>query len=227
MESRHKERMDQIEKSIKALEKADKSGLIGKIAGWVGSAAMVVAGAALIASGVGAVAGGLMLAGAAVMITSQISGETGGWMNEGLADMFEAMGVPKDQTELAASLLITGVVLGFSVGSGVAGAVAPATSTALTAVRVGQAANVASSAASVGEGSAGVATAEYSRQAAFAQANAAEQRAFIQELMLFLQGKNDQLSDLLNEHRQAVGVATETLESTHAAKTQVANNIGA
>lgn len=65
----YKDKIEKIKESFEAMEKAKKSGIIGKIFGWIGAIVTAIVGAILIATGVGAVAGGLMLAAAAVMIT--------------------------------------------------------------------------------------------------------------------------------------------------------------
>ena len=223
-EKRHEERMNQIQKAIDALEKADKSGLVGKVFGWLGAAAMVIAGAALIATGVGAAAGSLMLAGAAVMIASQISAETGDWMNEGLAEMFEAFGVPEEHSELAATIFVAVVVIALGVGSGVAGAVSPAASAATAAVKVAQAAQGVGGALAVGQGSAGAASATYTYEAAQANANSAEQQDFIQELILFMQDKNEKLRELIEDFKRGAQITSDSLASLHEAKSEIVMN---
>lgn len=223
-ERRHDERMEKIQEAIDALEEAEKAGVLGKIFGWISSIFMAIAGAALIATGVGTVAGSLLLAASAVVMASQISGETGDWMSEGLSEMFEAFGVPESQSELAATLFVTAVVLALSIGSGVAGAMGPAATAADAAVRVAQVASIAGGVAAVGQGSSGIASATYAQEAAEARADSAEQQAFIRELLLYMQDKNERLRELVEDFKRGVQISSDGLAALHQTKSEIVAN---
>ena len=214
----HEERIKKIEDALKAIEKAKESSGIGKAFGWIASAAMIVAGAALIATGVGAVAGTLMIAAGAVMLTSQISAETGDWMNEGLAEVFMAIdpSMSKEDAMMAAQITVLATVMVLSLASGGAAMMGPAATgtLAIMAAKVAAISGVVGGAATVGQGAAGIATTAYTKEAADARADAAEQQKFISELMMKLGDYQDKLEEIMQQYAQGIKIAMEKLTAS-------------
>ncbi|WDD96599.1 type III secretion system translocon subunit SctE [Thalassomonas actiniarum] len=224
----HDERIKKIEDALKAIEKAKESSGIGKVFGWIASAAMIVAGAALIATGVGAVAGTLMIAAGAVMLTSQISGETGDWMNEGLAEVFMAIDpdMSKEDAMMAAQITVLATVMVLSLASGGAAMMGPAATgtLAIMAAKVAAISGVVGGAATVGQGGAGLATTAYTKEAADARADAAEQQMFINELMMKLGDYQDKLEEIMQQYAQGIKIAMETLTASTELSSTIMNN---
>ena len=151
----HENRMQKIVDTIAKMKKAEKSGLLGKIFGWVAVAVMAVAVVALAASVIltgGATAPaliglGLMMAGLAIMLTMQVSNETGGWMNQVFGDSEKAQLAAGIFWAALVTILSVGGSLGVGAGAGAAGAAGSAASTAANAGST--TANTAATASSV------------------------------------------------------------------------------
>ena len=156
----HKDRMKQIEESIKKMEKAEKASRLSRIFGWIG-AVLAVAAAAVLTVVTGGLAAGFAIAGAVVAVTALTMNETGAMdtLVEKLADHLQsAYGMDKNKAMLAASLIINisimALQLGCSVGSMVSGFAAAgkaAADAAATGAKVaGEAAKIAGETAKVG-----------------------------------------------------------------------------
>lgn len=133
----HEERLQKLEESAKAMEKAEKGGVFGKVFSWVATGALAVAGAALVATGAGAVAGAILLAMAADMAYSQISGE-GSMMSKATAELakgLEKMGIPEPGSTITATVLVTAAVAVMTAGAGSSAAAAKGASTAANATK--------------------------------------------------------------------------------------------
>ncbi|WP_461537748.1 type III secretion system translocon subunit SctE [Spongorhabdus nitratireducens] len=253
----HEDRMQKILDTIAKMKKAEKSGLIGKIFGWIAVAVMAVAIVALAASTIltgGATAPalvglGLMMAGMAIMLTMQISSETGGWMNQIFGD--------SEKGQLAASIfwaaLVTILSVGGSMGVGAAGGAAGAAgSAASTAANAGSTtANTAATASSVaakaakmanivrkvavliqagsqvGQGSAGIATAKYTKDAEILRAEAKEIQAFILRNGQIMEETSEELKKLLEEMQEGIAAMTQIISASHDTKSQISRSMRA
>ena len=127
LDTEHKDRMKQIEETIKKMEKAEKASLISRIFGWIGAILAVVA-AAVITVASGGVAAGFAIAGAVLAVSSLILNETGAMdkIVTALAEhLQEKYGMSKNDAMLAASLIVNLSImvaqLGCAIGSLVAG----------------------------------------------------------------------------------------------------------
>ena len=253
----HKERLQKIVDTIAKMKKAEKSQLIGKIFGWIAVVAMAVATVALAVSTVltgGATAPalvgvGLMIGATAIMLTMQVSSETGGWMNKVFGD--------SEQGQLAASIfwsvLVTVMSVGGSLGvgaaGGAAGAAGGAASTAANASST--AANTAATASTVttkaikaanlirqvttlinaastaAQGGAGIVTAEHTKNAELLRADAKEIQAFILRNGQILEETAEELKKLLEEMQEGVQAMTQIISASHDTKTQISKSIRA
>ena len=127
LDTEQKDRMKQIDESIKKMEKAEKAAKLSRIFGWIG-AALAIAAAVALTIVTGGLAAGFAIAGAVLAVTSLVLNETGAMdkMIEGLADhLQEKYGWDRNKAMLAASLIINISImvlqLGCSIGSMVAG----------------------------------------------------------------------------------------------------------
>ncbi|WP_461833097.1 type III secretion system translocon subunit SctE [Desulfothermus sp.] len=111
MEQKNKERIDKIMKAAEKAEKADKAGKIGKIIGYIGLAlTAVVAVAACVATGGLAVGPVACLLFAATMTILDETGATGKVL-EGMAKVFEKMGMGKTAAMITAAIIFTFVMV--------------------------------------------------------------------------------------------------------------------
>ena len=127
LDTEQKDRMKQIDESIKKMEKAEKAAKLSRIFGWIG-AALAIAAAVALTIVTGGLAAGFAIAGAVLAVTSLVLNETGAMeaMTEKLADhLQEKYGWDRNKAMLAASLIINisimALQLGCSIGSMVAG----------------------------------------------------------------------------------------------------------
>jgi hypothetical protein len=124
--------MEKILESIEKSKEAKKSGGIGKILGYIGAGLMIVVAAVMVAGavftgGTSAIAGAaLIVTATSLMITMQVSQETGGWMTK----MFG------EDNQLAATIFLTGLIVVLSLGAAAASGVSAAGSVATAAGRV-------------------------------------------------------------------------------------------
>ncbi len=253
----HKERMQKIVDTIAKMKKAARSQLIGKIFGWIAVVAMAIATVALAVSTVltgGATAPalvgiGLMIGATAIMLTMQVSQETGGWMNQIFGD--------SDQGKLAASIfwavLVTVMSVGGSLGVGAAGGAAGAAgSTASTAANASStAANTAATASTLttkalkvtnlvrqvavlvnaasqaSQGASGIATASFTKDAEMLRADAKEIQAFILRNGQIMEETAEELKKLLEEMQEGVQGMMQIISASHDTKTQISKSIRA
>lgn len=222
----HAERLDKMQEALDSMKDAEKSGIFGKVFGWVATAALIIGGACMMATGVGAAAGAMMIAAGTVMLTSQISAETGNWMNEALAAPFMAMGMSEEDAMLAAQITVLVVVAALTVGAGFAASSGvAATQMAATAAKVGQMAQFSGGLASVGQGVSNGISASQTYDATMAQADAAELQTFIGEMMLLLQDNQDRLEEILAAYQQGISIAMQSLNSMHEVNTGISQSI--
>ena len=160
LDTEHKDRMKQIDESIKKMKDAEKASKLSRIFGWIGAALAVVA-AVVLTVVTGGVAAGFAIAGAVLAIGALTMNETG--LTEKLVEklqkhMQEKYGWSKEKAQLFASLVVNLSImvlqLGCSVGSMVGGAMAAAKAAAdvakVSADAANTAANVGNAAANVG-----------------------------------------------------------------------------
>ena len=224
----HEERIKKIEEALKAIEDAKNSSGIGKAFGWIATAALIIGGAALIATGVGAAAGALMMTAGVIMLTSQISGETGDWMNEGIAEVFMFIdpSMSKEDAMMAAQITVMATVMVLSIASGGFAMMGPAAvgTFATMAAQVAALTGIVGGAATVGQGAAGIATTAYTKEAADARADSAEQQKFINDLMMKLGDYQDKLEEIMQQYAQGIKIAMETLTASTELNTTIMSN---
>lgn len=208
----HQKRLKKIQEHYDKMKKAKKGGVFGKVFGWIATAVLAIAAVAMIATGVGVGAGIAMLAAATIMLMSQISAETGNWMAEGLADMFEAFGMDREDAMLAGQIFVAVVVTALTIGAGV-GASTPAwTSTAANiAAKIAQAAQIVGGAAMVGQGAAAITTSVYTKQAEDARADSKDMLAFMKKLQMMLEDEMERVKEILRKMEEGVDVVMSIL----------------
>ena len=118
----HKERLEKLEASKRAMEKSKKAGLAGKIFGWIATVAGAILGGLLMMTGIGAVAGGMLMASSGLSLVNQISTETGNWFSGGISHMFKGMGLRDEQAKLAANITIAAIIAALGITGGIMGA---------------------------------------------------------------------------------------------------------
>ncbi|WP_281646113.1 type III secretion system translocon subunit SctE [Parendozoicomonas sp. Alg238-R29] len=158
----HESRIGKLAEAMKKMKEAKKKVLIGKIFGGIATALAVIVAAATIATGVGAKAGVMLIMAATVMVAMTVSQNSGDWMTN--------MGglIKDDKAQLAMGIMWAVLAAALSLGAGMAGGTAKASSdVATTAVQQG--ANASSQAAQQG--------ANVGAQGAQQGANAASQSA--------------------------------------------------
>lgn len=223
------ERIEKIQDAIDSMSKASKGGVFGKIFGWVATAAMAVAGAALIATGAGAVAGGMLLAASAVMITQQTSAETGDWMNEGIGEVFKAMGMSDTAAAIMTQVTVAVVVIALSAGSGymASGAQAANSATQLQAAAkvVSTLTTRVSAGAEIAQGGSGIAVSVYSYNAQVSRADAAQLALDGEELMMMLEEVQEKIMEILEQYNLGVTIAIEVMNGVHETKMNTTQNV--
>ena len=121
LDAEQKDRMHQIDESIKKMEKAEKAAKVSRIFGWIGAVLAVVA-AAVLTVVTGGLAAGFAIAGAAIAVTSLTLSETGAMdkIIEKLADhLQEKYGMSRNDAMLAASLIVNLSIMALQVGCSV------------------------------------------------------------------------------------------------------------
>ncbi|ELT91541.1 hypothetical protein CAPTEDRAFT_188488, partial [Capitella teleta] len=151
-EQASEKRMNKILDSIEKAKEAKKAGMISRIFGHIAMVIMAFVMFVMFASGAGApLAMGLMAAALALTVLMTASSETGDWMNEGVAQMFEAFGLSEKDAMIGAMVFWSAVILVLSIGGAAAvGAGSSAASAANVAANgAGAAAGGAAGGASV------------------------------------------------------------------------------
>ena len=144
LDTEHKDRMKQIDETVKKMKDAEKASFFSRLFGWIGAVLAVVA-AAVLTVATGGMAAGFAIAGAAIAVTALTLSETGAMdkIVNALADhLQETYGMSKNDAMLAASLIVNlsimAAQLGCSIGgmvSGFSAAASAATQTAATATK--------------------------------------------------------------------------------------------
>ncbi|OZG72688.1 hypothetical protein BTA51_14255 [Hahella sp. CCB-MM4] len=237
---KHDEMLEQIEKSIKAGEKAKKGGLFGKIFGWIANIATAIAGAVMIATGVGAIAGAAMLA---LAVDSMVGAATGhslmGELTKGIAKGLQAAGVSEDIANIVAAVTTTVMAIAVTVGAGMASAakagggliskLASSTAQAQKFQAVGtQVKNVAlitSATSEVGSGAAKVTTGVYNKQAADARANQMDMKKELAKLQAAMEAEQDRLKEVIAQLNEGVSRILQIMGNDHNTRMQISRNM--
>ena len=135
LDAEHKDRMEQIDKSIKKMKDAEKASIWSRAFSWIGAIVAVVA-AAVLTVVTGGLAAGFAIAGAAIAVSSLLLNETGAMdkIVNALADhMKSAHGMSRSDAKLAASLICNLTLCVASLGCGIGSMVSGATSAAVAA----------------------------------------------------------------------------------------------
>ncbi len=100
------------------------------------------------------------------MLTQQISSETGNWMNDAVAEVFQAFGMDEKSAQIAANVAIMVAGIALSLGAGATTAAAAATTTAMKVAKiVSQGAKIAAGVSAIGQGTAQAVATETKYQA--------------------------------------------------------------
>lgn len=225
----HKERLEKIQDSLEKLRKAKKSGIFGKIFGWIASIAMAIIGALLVASGIGAVAGGLLLASSALMLTNQISMETGNWMMKAIAQVFMKFGLGESAANFAGQMTLLIGIAAMSLGSGTAIMMSGAASTVNLANSLGKVFTVShltASAASIGKGAADITTSVVAKIGKDQHANSVELAAMVKNIMFGVESNYEFIQKLVAALNDGADTAAQILENTDKSKKAILQNQG-
>ena len=253
LDTEQKDRMKQIDESIKKMEKAEKAAKLSRIFGWIG-AALAIAAAAVLTVVTGGLAAGFAIAGAALAVTSLVLNETGAMdkMTEKLADhLQEKYGWDRNKAMLAASLIINISImvlqLGCSVGGMVAGIAAAGKAAAdagATGAKVaGEAAKISAATlqtarqvqtgitvANTGVGvvslGTGALTTYRSFKADSAKADTTELEKFMTMLQQRLDESQEELQKILEQIQSGIGELAQMIGSATDTSAEIAQNIG-
>jgi hypothetical protein len=253
LDTEQKDRMKQIDESIKKMEEAEKAARIGRIFGWIG-AFLAIAAAAVLTVVTGGLAAGFAIAGAALAVTSLVLNETGAMdkMIEGLADhLQEKYGWDRNKAMLAASLIINismmVLQLGCSIGgmvAGIAGASKAAADAAATGAKVSADAakmsattmqtmrqvQTAITVANTGVGfvslGVGALTTYRSYKSDSAKADTTELEKFMTMLQQRLDESQEELQKILEQIQSGIGELAQMIGSATDTSSEIAQNIG-
>lgn len=231
----HKDRMDQLQKAIDAMKKADKGGLFGKVFGWIAaSVSLIAAAAATVATG-GAAAP--LLAAAALNMTMMILEETGameditaafGKVIQGMAAMF-GKELSDEEAQMIAGITITAAVLviniAAAVASGGAGSANLANQTKQIADMIRIGAEVAAGVAMIGQGISQGVQAGYTNEAMNAQADAADFQKDMAKLQALLTEEMDRLKEIMSQIQDSKQAVMKMLGDKAATNTKISRSM--
>ena len=253
LDTEQKDRMKQIDESIKKMEKAEKAAKLSRIFGWIG-AVLAVAAAAVLTVVTGGLAAGFAIAGAVMAVTALTLTETGAMdtIIEKFADhLQEKYGWDRNKAMLAASLIVNISIMvlqfGCSIGSMVSGIAAAgkaaADAAATGAKAVGEAAKISGAAmqtaktvqngitvANTGVSflsltSSGITT-YMTYKAEGAKADTTELEKFITMLQQRLEESQEELQKILEQIQSGIGEIAQMISSATDTSTEIAQNIG-
>ena len=219
--------MEKILESIEKSKEAKKSGGIGKILGYIGAGLMVVVAAVMVAGavftgGTSAIAGAaLIVAATSLMITMQVSQETGGWMTK----MFG------EDNQLAATIFLTAVILVLSLGAGFASGVSAA-GTAVDATakfviiadKITKGATIAASATQMASATSNGIAAHQRYEATNLSADAKEERAKWLRVQLFIDENMKLLIKMISDINIPIQDIVDAYKTTADSKSKVLRN---
>ena len=253
LDGEHKDRMAQIDDSIKKMKEAESASKWSRFFGWVGAILSVVAAVAVtIVSG--GTAAAFAIAGAVLAVTALTMNETGAMdkLTEKLAKhMQESYGWSKSKAQLFASLVcnlsiavlslgcsVGGMVAGFAAAAAAASNAAAAVNTANTVTKVaGMSVETAKTVqnvitianTSVGAASllAGGLNTYYTKRSEDSKADTTELQKFITQLQQRLDECEEELEQLLEQLESNIGTVAQMISSSTDTSDEIARNLGA
>ena len=247
LDAEHKDRMEQIDKSIKKMKDAEKASIWSRAFSWIGAIVAVVA-AAVLTVVTGGLAAGFAIAGAAIAVSSLLLNETGAMdkIVNALADhMKSAHGMSRSDAKLAASLICNLTLCVASLGCGIGSMVSGAASAAATAAEVAATAqkaaliseqtaktvHTAMTVASTGVGAASLATGGvstyFTKRSEDAKADTKELEKFITQLQQRLNETEEELQQLLQQIEAGVSTIAQMIGSATDTSDEISRNLGA
>jgi len=236
----HKERMKDIDESIKKMKDAEKAAKVSRIFGWIG-AVLAVAAAVALTLVTGGVAAGFAIAGAVIAVSSLVLNETGAMdkITEAIVDkLMEANpNMSRSDAMLKASLIVNLTIMGLSIGCSVGGMVSGIASAAngvlklsKTAIDVAKtvqnAVTITSTGVAVGALAAGGANTYFTHRSENAKADVTELEKFITMLQQRLDESQEELQILLQQIESGIGKIAELIASATDTSEEIAQKLG-
>ena len=236
----HKERMKDIDESIKKMKDAEKAAKVSRIFGWIG-AVLAVAAAIALTIVTGGVAAGFAIAGAAIAVTSLVLNETGAMdkIVEKVVDklMESNPDMSRSEAQMKASLIVNLTIMGLSLACSVGGMVAgiaAAGSAAANATKTGidiaktvqNAISITNTGVAVGALAAGGANTYFTHRSENAKADVTELEKFITMLQQRLDESQEELQILLQQIESGIGKIAELIASSTDTSDEIARNLG-
>ena len=239
LESEHKDRMEELEKSFKKMDDARKSRLASKVFGWLGAILAVVT-AVVVTVVTGGTAAAFAIAGAAIAVSALIMNETGAMeaITKKLAEhLQDKYGLSKSQAQLMASLIINISImvaqLGCAVGSAASAAASAAkvaadaaTTVSTTATKVQNVVTIANTVVSAGSLASGGANSYFTYRSDDAKADLSELQKFIAVLQQRLDESEEELQLIVEQIQAAIGKIADLISSATDESAEIANKIG-
>ena len=233
LETEHKDRMKELEKSFKKMDDAEKARMASRVFGWLGAVLAVVA-AVVVTVVTGGAAAAFAIAGAALAVTALV-------MND--EHLQEKYGMSKSQAQLAASLIINISImvaqLGCAIGSAASAAAsaakaaadaaaagATAASASTTATTVQSVVTIANTAVSAGGLASGGVNSFFTYRSDDAKADVMELQKFITMLQQRLDESEEELQLIVEQIQGAIGKIADLISSATDQSAEIANNIG-
>ncbi|MCX4024666.1 type III secretion system translocon subunit SctE [Endozoicomonas sp. SM1973] len=234
------ERMEKLKESMDQQKEAKKGGFFGKLFGWIATAVTAIVGAVLIATGVGAAAGVALIACAVITGLNQISEETGGWLQAGVAKMFQAFGMSEEKAKEAAGWTLMAV----SVAAGIAAAVVSggasvaasfgrlaakiATDVVAKLVKaIPQITRVVEASLQVATGATQIYSGVKQKFANDSKAEAMDLKAFLLKLQQIMDDESDRIKDILDRILNLASVVNEILSGQQTSNAKLNQRISA
>ena len=246
----HKERMNEIDDSIKKMKDAEKARTVSRIFGWIG-AVLAVAAAIALTIVTGGVAAGFAIAGAAIAVSSLILNETGAMdkITEAIVDklMESDPNMSRSDAQMKASLIVNLSIMALSLAcsiggmaAGISAAGSAAANTAKTAVDAAHTAKtsvevaktiqngiaIANTGMAVASLGAGAANTYFTHRSENAKADVTELEKFITMLQQRLDESQEELQILLQQIESGIGKIAELIASATDTSDEIARNLG-
>ena len=239
LETEHKDRMKELEKSFKKMDDAEKARMASRVFGWLGAIMAVVA-AVVVTVVTGGLAAGFAIAGAALAVTALVMNETGAMeslTNKLSEHLQEKYGMSKSQAQLAASLIINISImvaqLGCAIGSAASAAASAAkaaadaaTTVSTTATKIQSVVTIANTAVSAGGLASGGVNSFFTYRSDDAKADVMELQKFITMLQQRLDESEEELQLIVEQIQSAIGKIADLISSATDQSAEIANNIG-
>ena len=225
------------QEAIKAMEDAGLGGIFAKVFGWIAVALTVVA---AVATG-----GALAIAAAAIAVTMATLTETGGMdkLTEAIAKSLQDSGMSEADSKKWAMGIMMGISIAVSLTTLGAGALKAGTDLAANAVKIAQQvgkaaqqltkaqmvasmAQVGSGVDTIGQQGAAIASAVHTRDAADANAEAAELRAFLAKLQQVLEDESDRVQQIVQQMQASFTTAMQIMNRQSDQLNETVRNMG-